>query len=358
MFEPRFTFTSNIVNQLTTIERLYTQLTSIKLIPSLALRLAQQNMILATHHSTSIEGNPLDQQAVTNILLDDKVPVNKSEREVKNYFAALNHISVLARAKQALNLTILLEMHRIAMRGLGVAGTGQLRTSSVIVGNRGVMGLTIKHNPPAHSAPAIRKLLQELLSWTGAEREESPFIVAGITHHRLAEVHPFFDGNGRVARLATSYYLLTHGYEVSKHFILDDYYDMDRLMYSDKLHSADAESDSADFGDATEWLQYFLEGIVYSLQAALARAEKLKSKTLDSYGEKRVLVTPREEEVIQIILEKKAIKSQDVVETFGVTRQQAHALLSSLVRKGVVKKYGQTKSSYYRLVLPSTTVPL
>ena len=60
-------------------------------------------------------------------------------------------------------------------------------------------------------------------------------------------------------------------------------------------------------------------------------------------------VISREEDVIQIIIDKKAIKSSDVVETLNVTRQQAHALLSSLVNKGLLHKFGSTKSSYYKL---------
>ncbi len=58
-YQPKFSFTLPLINQLTVIERLYGQLLGEKLIPSLALKLSQDNQILATHHSTSIEGNPL-----------------------------------------------------------------------------------------------------------------------------------------------------------------------------------------------------------------------------------------------------------------------------------------------------------
>ena len=106
----------------------------------------------------------------------------------------------------------------------------------------------------------------------------------------------------------------------------------------------------ADEGEKTKWLEYFLEGIAYSLQAALARINQYKRKSIDSVtGEKRVLVTNREEDAIQIVLDKKAIKTNDLVETLAISRQQAHALLASLVRKGILKKFGKTKTSYYTL---------
>lgn len=80
----------------------------------------------------------------------------------------------------------------------------------------------------------------------------------------------------------------------------------------------------------------------------------LKKKTLENIeGEKRVLVTSREEEVLQIVLDKKAIKSSDIQDLLEVTRQQAHNLLSSLVKKGLLQKFGKTKTSYYMLAKQS-----
>ena len=146
-----------------------------------------------------------------------------------------------------------------------------------------------------------------------------------------------------MARILTTYYLLIQHYEVVKYFILDDYYDIDRHLYSDTLHTADN-------GDKTKWLEYFLEGIASSLQGSLSRIEELTKSNLQAIeGEKRVLVSPREEEALQIVIDRQAVKSSDIEETFNVTRQQAHALLSSLVKKGLLTKYGKTKTSYYRL---------
>ena len=66
-------------------------------------------------------------------------------------------------------------------------------------------------------------------------------------------------------------------------------------------------------------------------------------------GEKRVIVTTREEEVLQIVIDKKAIKTTDIQDALSVTRQQAHSLLHSLVKKGLLEKFGKTKTSYYKL---------
>ena len=264
-----FNYTPKLVNLLVTAEASYGQLTSQVRIPSLALRLSKENKVLATHFSTSIEGNPLTQVEVTNIVLGDKVPITKSEKEVKNYFEVLNRISVLARERKSLTLELTLSLHKDLMKGVSsVRDVGKLRNESVIVGHRDVAGAVhVKHNPPAHTAQEIEQLLTKLYEDVSSDKENHPLIVAGVLHHGFVYIHPFVDGNGRLGRILTAYYLLLNGYEVTKYFILDDYYDIDRLEYSDMLHGADS-------GDKTKWLEYFIEGINYSLRVAIKRSEE------------------------------------------------------------------------------------
>jgi len=345
MFEPKFSFTPKIVNELASIERLYGQLLGEKLIPSLALKLSQENLVLATHHSTSIEGNPLSPQDVTNIVLGDQIPVTKSEKEVKNYFAVLNRISVLAKKNEPITTDLTLKLHHELMLELDKKALGKFRDGPVFVGHKTKIEVVVKHNPPFHTVNEIEKALKNVYEWLIKKDEVHPLIKAGIFHHEFAYIHPFFDGNGRLARILTTYYLLLNNYEVSKFFILDDFYDIDRQLYSDTLHTADK-------GDNAQWLEYFLEGIAVSLQGALARINDLKQSSLEEVkGEKRAIVTSREEEVLQIVLDKKAIKTSDIQDALSVTRQQAHALLHSLVKKGLLEKFGKTKTSYYKLAV-------
>jgi len=349
MFEPKFSYTSKIVNELAAIERLYGQLLGEKLIPSLALKLSQENLVLATHHSTSIEGNPLNPQDVTNIVLGDQIPTTKSEKEVKNYFMVLNRIAVLAKEREPISTDLTQKLHHVLMLGLDKEALGKFRDGPVFVGHKTKVEVVVKHNPPFHTANQIENALRNVYDWLTHQDEVHPLIKAGIFHHEFAYIHPFFDGNGRLARILTTYYLLLNNYEVSKFFILDDFYDIDRQLYSDTLHTADK-------GDNTAWLEYFLEGIAVSLQGALARINELKQTSLEEIkGEKRVIVSSREEEVLQIVLDKKAIKTTDIQNALSVTRQQAHALLHSLVKKGLLEKFGKTKTSYYKLAKQNQT---
>ena len=118
---------------------------------------------------------------------------------------------------------------------------------------------------------------------------------------------------------------------------MDDYYDVDRSLYSDSLHLADS-------GDKTQWLEYFTDGVKYSLQSALARIQRSLS-TLKV--ERRP--TNKEKQVLAVLQRQPEVTSQEIAEYLGVSRQQGHNLLSSLVEKGLVQKIGGTKGSYYRL---------
>jgi len=343
MFNPKFTLNFRILNTLASIERLYGKLQAEKLIPSLSLRLSQENQILATHYSTSIEGNPLSPQDVTNVVLGDHVPTTKSEKEVKNYFEIITKLPNLARERTPITVELTEKLHKTLLKGIEKESLGKIRNGPVFVGHKTEVEIVVKHNPPYHTEKEIKKALTDLYDWLKADSDLHPLLKAAIMHHQFAYIHPFFDGNGRLARILTTYYLLLEQYEVSKFFIIDDYYDIDRHLYSDVLHSADT-------GDKTSWIEYFLEGIATSLQGAIGRIGELKRHHLDHIeGEKRVLVTPREEEVLQIVINKKAIKTSDIEKAFSVTRQQAHSLLSSLVTKRLLKKYGSTKMSYYKL---------
>ncbi|MFC1789934.1 MarR family transcriptional regulator, partial [Patescibacteria group bacterium] len=129
----------------------------------------------------------------------------------------------------------------------------------------------------------------------------------------------------------------SNNYRINRYFVLDDYYDIDRMQYSDKLHSAD-------FADKTEWLEYFTDGIRFSLQSALGRLQEAR---LSLKVEDRP--TPKERGVLEIITKRGQLTSADLVESLKVSRQQAFNLLKGLLDKNLIEKKGKTKNSYYFL---------
>lgn len=337
MFNPNYKLTPKLLNLILKIERIYGQLSALRVPKSLELNLKRTNLIQSTYISNSIEGNPLTLPEVTNLLLDGRVPANRNEKEVTNYFEMLGKLPEHIETPFSLGLMNL--VHQEILKGVNDQIAGKTRDEAVAVGKymkeENVSTFRIKHQPPYHSRIEIEKYLNELYQWLKTEKDISTILKAGIFHHHFVYIHPFIDGNGRVCRILTTLVFLKGGYNINKYFVLDDYYDIDRHLYSDKLHTADS-------GDKTEWLEYFCEGVMHSLKSAFFKI-KNEAEKLNILQR----LTTKENEVLNMVKELKEVNSAYLVKKLKVSRQQAHNLLRSLVEKGFLGKKGSTKSSYY-----------
>jgi len=339
MFIPKYRLSQKLLTNINQIERLYGQLEALRIPQNLELNLERKNLIQSAYISNSLEGNPLSLPEVTNLLLGDRVPVNRNEKEIKNYFEILRNLDIYI--DKDLSLTMIKEIHQKLLTGVDEKIAGLIRNKKVVVGKYIKSGdkvkINIRHEPPFHFQKQIEFELNNLFIWYSRKKEIPAVIKNGVFHHQFVYIHPFEDGNGRVCRLLTALFFLKSGYRINKYFVLDDWYDIDRILYSDKLHSADG-------GNKTEWLEYFSDGVKYSLQGALARV-KNAIITLDINQRP----TTKEEQVLKLFQTIKQMTSTDLAKKVNISRQQAHNLLRSLVTKGFLGKKGQTKSAYYFL---------
>ena len=338
MFKPKYSLSPKLLSNIASIERFYGQIEAIKIPSKLELNLIRENLVESSYASNKIEGNPITLPEVTNLILDDRIPVNRDEKEIINYFNILKELDKYSGDEFSTNLII--KFHKLLMQGLDKSA-GKIRNVKVVVGKslkqEEGFSLRVKHDPPFHKRDKIVSGLKKLFDWLKTNKDTPVVIKSGIFHHQFVYLHPFEDGNGRVCRLLTALYLLKNNYLINKYFVLDDYYDIDRNQYSDMLHSADK-------GNKTEWLEYYSDGVMHSLKSALAKINRA-IRTLDI--EERP--SPKEREVIKIIDENKQVTSQIIAKELNVSRQQAHKLLKSLMNKGLIEKKGSTKSSYYFL---------
>jgi Fic family protein len=137
----------------------------------------------------------------------------------------------------------------------------------------------------------------------------------------------------------TALLLIQNGYAINKYFVLDDFYDTDRREYSDKLSSADS-------GDLTQWLEYFTDGLKYSLQSAIERTENSLSAVSVS-----MRLTPRESQVLDKFASLGEFTSGDVIKFMKVSRQQVNTILKGLIEKGrIEKRGGNTKGAFYKIL--------
>jgi Fic family protein len=187
------------------VEEKKKRLDTLRPLPRDALkRLLEDIRLRHTYHSDAIEGNTLTLQE-TKLVLEEGITIGgkplKDHVEAKNDAEAFDLMVKLVHAKKPLSQDIIQEIHEIVTKGI-LEESVKYRTENVrITGS--------KTSPPSYLK--IIKLMEEYIS-NIRELKLNSIKKATFIHHELVRIHPFLDGNGRVARLITNLYLMKQGY--------------------------------------------------------------------------------------------------------------------------------------------------
>ncbi len=284
------------------------------------------------HSSTWIEGNMLSLAQVA-ALVDGK-DVNAQVRqktEVKNCIAVLRWI--MAHKKSPFTSTRILALHARMTKGLlpsDRSGHWRRVQNYVVNAKRQVI-----FTPPLPKD--VLRRMRELLTWLSKSKQEHTIVRSAIFHHEFVAIHPFVDGNGRMARALSQWILLAGGYDPAHSLGLDEYFAADRAKYYQMIN----ETHEMD-GDYTHWIEYFSQGLLQSMETL---AKRLRSVKADG-GE----WTPKQRELIDLLRKQGVMGSGDICHAMSINRARVNQLISPLVSAGVVVKEGHTRSALYRIV--------
>lgn len=240
--DPPFTITARILELAQKIERLVGRAEGVER-RSVQPMLRKRSRVRTIRGSVAIEGNTLSDEQVTAVLDGKRVVGDRRELlEVTNAIRAYD----AAELRKATSEKDLLAAHRDLMEGL-VEGAGRFRTASV-----GVLdGSKVTHlAPPAH---LVRGQVRQLLAWL-RRAEHSALIRSCVVHYELLFIHPFMDGNGRLARLWQHMVLLEES-PVFRFVPIESVIRDRQQRYYDVLRRSDRR------GDATEFVEYVLESL-------------------------------------------------------------------------------------------------
>lgn len=335
-YNPKFERSAKLVRQLSDASGICSWINQQTVSVSWIAPTQRESLIRLAHYSTRIEGNPLTLPEVEALADGKDLPVeNRAKQEVLNYFSALrwiwknSHFHIKEKA--------LLKLHKIIIQGLlPNSESGSYKTKPNAVFSHGRI---IYKPPPPEAAPI---LTQGLLSWLNSKQsiDEHPVIIAAIAHHRLASIHPFMDGNGRVARAVESWILYRRGFDTHHIFALDEFFDLDRNRYYREIQKVRYERD-----DLTSWLEYIGEGILETLRKTQMRIQALRVKKPAS----KILLTQKQERILQILSQSPHIRGGNLARSLGITRSNLSKLLKPLLKYGMVVKKGSTKAAIYQL---------
>ena len=268
--------------------------------------------------------------------------------EVENYYQALKQIDEMARSKGVITKAEILKLHKVVINHLvEEKKAGQFRPADVYVLDDLGDGREILRfkAPPAKQ---VTKLIESLLEWlTTSKKEVHPIIRAAILHLEFVSIHPFTDGNGRVARLLTQLQLYKDNWGFRKILVLEDYYNKDRLSYYNAEQEVQGKHYQKDV-DFSSWLEYFTTGFLVEARKVLEQIQSIGFGKVSEKSE-QVFLDRDEIQIVDFLTTTGRITSDEVMDVLGVAKRTAQLKLKNLSDKGLLKLEGKGPSSYYLL---------
>jgi len=340
MFNPTYQITDEILRYLSDIAEIKSLVDHAKLLPAREFALRRTINIKLAHSSTSIEGNSLEEYQVKKLLDGNNVIAEKKEiREVQNYFRALLVVDNLA-IKTQITLNNIFMMHKAVVDGLvDTSKAGAFRSRSIYIANQEHVVYT---GPESNK---LKELVTDLCDWLIDRKDVHPIIRAGLLHYQFVTIHPFTDGNGRMARLLTLLHLYQSGWNFRKSVALDEYYNADRLNYYKALQTGKTYSERQSV-DLTEWITYFVRGF---WESSLKLKEQVLSLQVGKGDVASRHLNSDELKIIDFVLTMGKITSTDVVDILDVPKRTAQSKLGKLESYLILEKIGSGPSTYYQL---------
>lgn len=317
-------------------------------------RLSRRFTVDFNYNSNHIEGNTLTYGQTEVLLLFGKVIGEASVRDVQEMTASnvgLRMMTEEARLKEApltqnfirtLHQTLLREDYTV-YRNLpgGVltsyvihAGEYKTRPNSVITR----YGDRFEYASPEETP----SLMADLVDWYNKAEKEgklSPVELAALFHYRYIRIHPFEDGNGRIARLMVNFILTRHDYPM---IVVRS---RKKSEYLEALHQADIEvgplpSDgaNAEIKNIRPFLKYFYDLVATEVYNDVLFLSEKNENVWWYDGERIVFRTPNYTKILNAMRTEPTLKLADMREITGISIAAIQKLLDQLIKKKYVER--------------------
>ena len=349
------------------IEKLYGEWLSLQpLKEEDSIRLNQKFMLEFNYNSNHMEGNTLTYGQTELLLLFGKVigEANmKDLEEMKAHNVGLKMMQVEAAEKiHPLTETFIRQLHHTLLRedytvyrrlpdGTTTsyvihAGCYKTRPNSVIT----VTGESFEYASPEET-PA---LMNDLVQWYNKAEvagEMSPIELAAVFHYRYIRIHPFEDGNGRIARLMVNYILSRHNYPM---IVIKT---KDKANYLRALSAADAavgsipaEGAKASFGQIKPFINYMKHVLEEELDIELKIIHRHSGKLWYMNGEVILFRRPDTEKIIEQISSNPKITVRELSDVLTINKSAVQKEIKELQNKEYIKREGGTRGRWHVLI--------
>jgi Fic family protein len=253
--------------------------------PEMLENLRQVALIQSTESSNRIEGIVADDKRLRAIVEDKAKPANRPEAEIAGYRDVLNTVH---QSHEHIPFTerVMLQLHRDLMKYAGADG-GKWKSAPNEISETlpdGTKRIRFTPVAPHLTGEAIRVLHARFNELEGAH-EWDPLLLIPFYVLDFLCIHPFLDGNGRLARLIALLLLYQHGYEVGRYVSLERIIEQTKQSYYDTLYTS-SQGWHESRHDVLPWTEYFLS----TLLAAYDEFENRFGKVSKGRGSKTDMI--------------------------------------------------------------------
>jgi Fic family protein len=306
------------------------------------VQLRQVTTIESTASSTRIEGVELTDAEVARVLEGIRSDSFRSrdEEEVRGY-AELLTLIYESHAEIPLTENHIKQLHRIL---LGHSGKDERhrgeykRLPNDVVRKRGdVVEEVVFKTATPFDTPRLMAELVEVTNAALGERALHPLVVIGRFVVDFLAIHPFQDGNGRLARALTTLLLLRTGYDYVPYASLERVIEDNKPQYYVALRDSQLamRDNAADFG---VWLLFFLRALK-AQQDSLASKLQVEKAMLDLSG--------IQQKIADLIAAHVRMTGPEVARELGLTDRAARYHLDVLRSRGIIAARGKKRGAYY-----------
>ncbi len=261
---------------------------------------------------------------------------SESIREIANYVRAVE-VGLARLSELPVCLRLMRELHGVLLSGVRGEdrSPGEFRKLQNAIGIEGLPPSEARYFPPP--ANELMPLLADLETYIAtATRSKSPHLLVklALVHYQFEAIHPFMDGNGRIGRLLMTLLLCEWGLLPKPLLYLSGHFDRNKMAYDDLLLSVSKN------GTWTDWVDFFLTGVIEQARDTIARSRRLLSVREDyrSRLQRQARCSAHCLQLVDELFSVPMLTAPEAARKLGVTFRSADNNIRRLVEAGIVRE--------------------
>lgn len=299
--------------------------------------------------SSQLEGAATSRQAAKKMLREGRKPVNSSEQMIVNSYTSMKAIEESYKDRD-MSMDLILELHSLITKDTldSQAEKPRLRAAAETVCVTDDVNDIIYYEAP--DSKFVKRELEKLIDFANDDSKGEafihPIIKAIMIHFWIGYLHPFTDGNGRLARMLFYWYLIKNGYWAFVYLPISKV-----IKQSPKQYIMSYVYSEQDDNDLTYFLDYNIRKIKMALREfkSYLTGESSKNVKMKKRSESKYKLNIRQIQVLQYLHgdteERTTLKAHMNVNQ--VSKMTASNDLKNLVKKGLLVIDKQGRNVYY-----------